>query len=92
MPSKPFGPDLIDAIDPEKQFLRYALILFLLLLLGTLAAGSSIVAIVTGIKDFAGIDRGLYIERGRFIYIAGFVLGIIGLLILISILVLWAIL
>lgn len=89
MPSKPFGPHLIDAIDPEKQFLRYAFILFLLLLLGTVSAGTSIVAIITGIKDFMGIDRGLYIKKGRGIYIAGLVLGIAGILFLIGIFLIW---
>lgn len=91
MPAKPFGPDFIDAIDPEKQFLRYAFILFLLLLFGVVAAGTSIVAIVTGIKDYTGIDRGLYIEKGRKIYAAGLALGITGLILLIGILAMWRI-
>lgn len=89
MPAKPFGPDFIDIIDPEKQFLRYAFVLFLLLLFGAVAAGTSIVAIVTGIKDYLGIDRGLYIDKGRNIYAAGFSLGITGLILLIGILAMW---
>ena len=91
MPSKPFGPDLMQVIDPEKDFLKYALTLFLLLLLGTTAAGTSIVSIVTGIKDLAGIDRGLYIEKGRGIYAAGLILGISGFLLLVGIFISWTI-
>lgn len=83
MPGKTIGPNIIEPIDPEEQFLRYALILFLLMLFGVLAAGTSIVAIVTGIKDYMGIDRGLYIEKGKSIYIAGFLLGAAGILLLI---------
>ena len=92
MPAKPFGPHIIEVIDPEKQFLRYAFILFILLLLGTASAGTSVVAIVAGIKDFAGIDRGLYIEKGRGIYVAGLVLGITGILLLLGILLVWTML
>ena len=90
MPAKPLGPDLIDIIDPEEEFLRYAFILFLLLLMGAAAAGTSIVAIVTGIKDYRGIDRGLYIDRGKKIYAAGLALGITGLILLIAILAMWS--
>ena len=90
MPAKPFGPDLIDIIDAEEEFLRYAFILFLLLLMGAAAAGTSIVAIVTGIKDYRGIDRGLYIDRGKKIYAAGLGLGITGLFLLIAILIIWS--
>lgn len=83
MPGKTIGPNIIEPIDPEEQFLRYALTLFLLMLFGVLAAGTSIVAIITGIKDYMGIDRGLYIEKGKGIYIAGFLLGAAGILLLI---------
>ena len=91
MPGKTIGPNIIEPIDPEEQFLRYALILFLLMLFGVLAAGTSIVAIITGIKDFMGIDRGLYIEKGSGIYIAGFLLGAVGILFLIGSLILLSI-
>ncbi len=91
MPGKTIGPNIIEPIDPEEQFLRYALILFLLMIFGVLAAGTSIVAIITGIKDFMGIDRGLYIEKGSGIYIAGFLLGAIGILFLIGSLILLSI-
>jgi hypothetical protein len=90
MPSKPLGPNLIDLINPEEEFLRYAFILFLLLLFGVVSAGTSIVAIVTGIKDYKGIDRGLYIHRGKKIYAAGLVFGITGLSLLIAILAMWS--
>jgi len=88
MPGKTIGPNIIEPIDPEEQFLRYALILFLLMLFGVLAAGTSIIAIITGIKDYLGIDRGLYIEKGRGVYIAGFLLGVSGILLLIGSLIL----
>jgi hypothetical protein len=91
MPSKPFGPNLIDAINPEEQFLRYAFILFLLLLFGSVAFGTAIVSIVAGTKDYRGIDRGLYIDKGKRIYIAGIALGITGLCLLIAILLIWTI-
>lgn len=90
MPDKPLGPNLIDVIDPREEFQRYAFMLFLLLLSGAAAAGTSIVAIVTGIKDYRGIDRGLYIDRGKKVYAAGFGLGISGLSLLVAILVMWA--
>jgi len=88
MPGKIIGPNIIEPIDSEEQFLRYAFILFLLMLFGVLAAGTSIVAIITGIKDYRGIDRGLYIEKGKVIYIAGFLLGAAGILFLIGSLIL----
>ncbi len=91
MPSKSFGPELIEIIDPEKQFLRYAFTLFFLLLFGVVATGTSIVAIVTGIKDYVGIDRGLYIEKGRDIYIVGLSLGVAGFLLIIGIIVMWTV-
>jgi hypothetical protein len=91
MPSKPFGLNLIDAVDPEEQFLIYAFILFLLLLFGSVASGTAIVAIVAGTKDYRGIDRGLYIDKGKRIYMAGIALGIAGLSLLITILIIWAV-
>jgi hypothetical protein len=91
MPSKPFGPDLIDAINPEEQFLRYAFVLFLLLLFGSVAFGTAIVSIVAGAKDYRGIDRGLYIDKGKRIYMAGIALGIAGLCLLAAILIIWTV-
>ena len=91
MPGKAIGLNIIGPIDPKEQFLKYALILFLLMLFGTLSAGASIVAIITGIKDYMGIDRGLYIEKGKGVYIAGFSLGAAGILLLIDSLILMGI-
>lgn len=91
MPGKTIGPNFIEPMNPEEQFLRYVLILFLLMLFGVLAAGTSIVAVITGIKDYIGIDRGLYIDKGRGIYIAGFLLGTAGILFLIGSLILLSI-
>ena len=91
MPSKSFGPNLIEAINPEEQFLRYAFILFILLLFGSVAFGTAVVALVAGIKDYRGIDRGLYIDKGKRIYIAGITLGTAGLCLLAAILILWTV-
>jgi hypothetical protein len=91
MPAKPFGLNLIDAINPEEQFLRYAFILFLLLLFGSVAFGTAIVSIVAGTKDYRGIDRGLYIDKGKRIYITGISLGVAGLCLLAAILIIWTV-
>jgi hypothetical protein len=91
MPSKPFGLNLIDVINPEEQFLRYAFILFLLLLFGSVAFGTAIVSIVAGTKDYRGINRGLYIDKGKRIYVAGLTLGIAGLCLLLTILIIWTV-
>ena len=91
MPSKSFGPNPVDAINPEEQFLRYAFILFLLLLFGSVAFGTAIVSIVAGTKDYRGIDRGLYIDKGKRVYMAGIALGIAGLSILVTVLLIWTV-
>ena len=74
-------------IDAQEEFSKYAFILFLIMLLGVIAVGSSIAAIITGIKDFRGIDRGLYISKGKGTYIAGIVLGAISIILFFSFLV-----
>jgi len=91
MPSKSFGPNFIEAVNPEEQFLRYASILFMLLLFGSVAFGTAIVSLVAGIKDYRGIDRGLYIDKGKRIYIAGIALGTAGLCLLITVLIIWTV-
>jgi hypothetical protein len=71
VPGKPFGLNLIRPIDPGVAFNKYVFFLFLILLLGMVTAGSSIVAIVFGIKDYRGIFRGAHIIKGKSIYLAG---------------------
>ena len=63
VPGKSFGFNLTELICPRIEFNKYVFFLFLILLLGMVAAGSSIVAIVFGIKDFRGIFRGAHIIR-----------------------------
>ena len=87
IPGKPFGINIIEPISVEEEFTRYVLILFLIMLFGVTAIGTSVVAIVTGIKDFRGINRGLYIEKGKGVYLAGIVLGVISLVLLIGFLI-----
>ncbi len=84
MPGKSFGFNLIGLIDPSVAFNKYVFFLFLILLLGVMAAGSSIVAIVFGIKDFKGIYRGAHIRKGKAIYLAGAAMGSLCIIFLIS--------
>jgi hypothetical protein len=71
VPGKPFGLNLIRPID-------------LILLLGMVTAGSSIVAIVFGIKDYRGIFRGAHIIKGKSIYLAGAAMGALSIIFLIA--------
>ncbi len=87
IPDNPLGISIVKPIDAQEDFLNYVLILFLLMLLGVIAIGSSITSIITGIKDFRGIDRGLYINKGKKIYIIGIVLGVISIILFLSFLV-----
>ena len=84
IPNKSFGINLIEPIDAQEEFTRYVLFLFLILLFGVTAIGTSVVAIVTGIKDFRGINRGLYIEKGKGIYLVGITLGVASIIFLIG--------
>ncbi len=84
VPGKSFGFNLIGLIDPRVAFNKYVFFLFLILLLGVVAAGSSIVAIVFGIKDFKGIYRGAHIIKGKAIYLAGAAMGALSIIFLIS--------
>jgi len=65
MPNKPFGLNIIGPINIHEEFNIFVFFLFLILLLGVLSIGSSIVAIVFGIKDFRGIYRGAHITKGK---------------------------
>jgi len=84
VPQKPFGLNLIGPIDAIEKFNKYVFFLFLILLLGMVAAGSSVVAIVFGIKDYKGIFRGAHIIKGKAIYLAGAALGALSIIFLIS--------
>jgi len=74
-------------MDAVKEFSKFTFFLFLILLLGVITVGSSIVAIVFGIKDFRGIYRGAYIIMGRGIYLVGAALGSLSVIFVISFLV-----
>jgi len=84
MPGKSFGFNIIGLIDPGVAFNKYVFFLFLTLLLGIVVAGSSIIAIVFGIKDFKGIFRGAHIIKGKGIYLAGIAMGALSIIFLIS--------
>ena len=84
MPGKSFGFNIIGLIDPGVAFNKYVFFLFLTLLLGIVVAGSSIIAIVFGIKDFKGIFRGAHIIKGKGIYLAGVAMGALSIIFLIS--------
>ena len=84
VPQKPFGFNLIGPIDAIEKFNKYVFFLFLILLLGMLAAGSSVIAIVFGIKDYKGIFRGAHIVKGKGIYLAGAAMGALSIISLTS--------
>ena len=84
VPQKPFGLNLIGPIDAIEKFNKYVFFLFLILLLGMLAAGSSVIAIVFGIKDYKGIFRGAHIVKGKGIYLAGAAMGALSIISLTS--------
>jgi hypothetical protein len=84
MLGKSFGFNIIGLIDPGVAFNKYVFFLFLTLLLGMVAAGSSITAIVFGIKDFKGIFRGAHIIKGKGIYLAGAAIGALSIILLVS--------
>jgi len=84
VPAKSFGLNLIEPIDAIEKFNKYVFFLFLILLLGIFAAGSSITAIVFGIKDFKGIFRGAHIIKGKGVYLAGAAMGALSIIFLVS--------
>jgi hypothetical protein len=82
VPGKRIGFNMIELIDPRVAFNKYVFFLFVALLLGMVAAGSSIIAIVFGIKDFRGIFRGAHVKKGKAIYLAGATLGSLSIILL----------
>jgi hypothetical protein len=83
IPDKPFGINILQIMDAREDFTRYVFFLFLIMLMGIAAIGSSAVSIVFGIKDFIGSYRGMYISKGKGIYLAGAILGIVTIILLI---------
>ena len=83
IPDKHFGINILRTLDAREDFTRYVFFLFLILLMGVTAIGTSIVSIVYGIKDFIGAFRGLYISKGKGVYLAGAVLGAVSIILLI---------
>jgi hypothetical protein len=84
VPGKPFGFNIIGPIDAIEKFNKYVFFLFLILLLGIVSTGSSVIAIVFGIKDFKGIFRGAHIIKGKATYLAGAAMGALSIIFLIS--------
>ncbi len=83
-PADPFGISIIKPMDAREEFTNYVFMLFLLLLLGVIIVGTSIAAVITGIKDFKGIERGLYIDKGKKIYLSGIILGAASMILFLS--------
>jgi hypothetical protein len=83
VPGKPFGFNLIGRIDPGVAFNKYVFFLFLILLLGMVSTGSSIIAVVFGIKDYKGIFRGAHIRKGKAIYLVGAAFGLLSIIFII---------
>ena len=83
IPDKPFGINILQIMDAREDFTRYVFFLFLIMLMGIAAIGSSAVSIVFGIKDFIGSYRGMYISKGKGIYLVGAILGMVTIILLI---------
>ena len=83
IPDKPFGINILQAIDAREDFTRYVFFLFMIMLMGVATIGTSAVSMVYGIKDFIGSYRGLYISKGKGLYLAGAILGAVTIILLI---------
>ena len=83
IPDKPFGTSILQIMDAREDFTRYVFFLFLIMLMGVAAIGASAVSIVYGIKDYIGSYRGLYISKGKGIYLIGAMLGAVTIILLI---------
>jgi hypothetical protein len=83
IPDKPFGTSILQIMDAREDFTRYVFFLFLIMLMGVAAIGASAVSIVYGIKDYIGSYRGLYISKGKGIYLIGAILGAVTIILLI---------
>ncbi len=83
IPDKPFGINILQVIDAREDFTRYVFFLFMIMLMGVATIGTSAVSMVYGIKDFIGSYRGLYISKGKGVYLAGAILGAVTIILLI---------
>jgi hypothetical protein len=83
IPGKPFGINILQAMDAREDFIRYVFFLFLIMLMGVVSIGTSAVSIVFGIKDYICSYRGLYISKGKKIYLVGARLGSVTIILLI---------
>ena len=83
IPDKPFGINILQVMDAREDFTRYVFFLFLIMLMGVAAIGASAVSIVFGIKDYIGSFRGIYINKGKGIYLFGAILGAVTIILLI---------
>jgi len=83
IPDKPFGINILQIMDAREDFTRYVFFLFLIMLMGVTTIGVSAVSIVFGIKDFIGSYRGLYVSKGKGIYLIGAILGAATIILLI---------
>ena len=83
IPGKPFGTSILQLMDAREDFIKYVFFLFLIMLMGVAAIGASAVAVVFGIKDFIGSYRGMYISKGKGMYLVGAILGAATIILLI---------
>jgi len=83
IPDKPFGINILQTLDAQEDFMRYVFFLFLILLMGVITIGTSAISMVFGIKDFIGSYRGLYISKGKGVYLVGAILGAVSIVLLI---------
>jgi uncharacterized membrane protein len=83
IPDKPFGINILQVIDAREDFTRYVFFLFMIMLMGVATIGTAAVSMVYGIKDFIGSYRGLYISKGKGIYLIGAILGAVIIILLI---------
>ena len=83
IPGKPFGINVLQTMDAREDFAKYVFFLFLIMLTGVATIGTSAVSIVYGIKDFIGSYRGVYISKGKVVYLAGAIMGLAVIVLLI---------
>lgn len=83
IPGKPFGINILQTMDAREDFTKYVFFLFMIMLMGVATIGTSAVSMVYGIKDFIGSYRGLYISKGKGVYLAGAILGAVTIILLI---------
>ncbi len=83
IPGKTFGINILQTIDAREYFTRYVFFLFLIMLTGVATIGTAAVSAVYGIKDFIGSYRGVYISKGKSVYLVGAIMGLTVIVLLI---------